>query len=112
MNGFPREAYLNFHLKVSNKINGGSGFGATLVITILNRRDTIIERGSVDLVNTYRPRVPYDTGGVGKDAAGSYRIGNSSAIRKGFKVRIEWPPRDSKNVFATQRASVTLAYKE
>ncbi|MFB6290224.1 MAG: PKD domain-containing protein [Candidatus Bipolaricaulia bacterium] len=106
----PNRAYLNFDLLVTNR-NGGSGYGAVVKFAIEDLNGNIIERGSVDLANTYRPQYSGDTNGVGYEASGSYRVSNASALRNGFRVRVEWPPRDNRYYFGTRRSSVKLAYE-
>jgi PKD repeat protein len=106
----PNEAYLNFDVLVTNQ-NGGSGYGAVLEFTIEDRNGNVIERGSVDLANTYRPQYSGDTNGVGYEATGSYRISNPGSLRNGFRVRVEWPPRNNRYHFGTRRSAVKLAYE-
>lgn len=106
----PDEAYLNFDLLVTNQ-DGGSGYDAVLELIIEDRNGNTIERGSVDLNNTYRPQFSGDTGGIGYEASGSYRISNPGALRNGFRVRVEWPPRNNNYYFATRRSAVKLTYE-
>jgi len=106
----PDKAYLNFNLLVTNQ-NGGSGYGAEIEFVIEDRNGNTIERGSVDLANTYRPQYSGDTNGVGYESFGSYRISNTSSLQGGFRVRVEWPPRDNRYHFGTQRTAVKLAYE-
>ncbi|MBS3788572.1 PKD domain-containing protein, partial [Candidatus Bipolaricaulota bacterium] len=106
----PDKAYLNFDLLVTNQ-DGGSGYDAVLEILIEDRNGNTIERGSVDLANTFSPQYSGDTGGVGYEASGSYRIGNPDALRDGFRVRVEWPPRNNSYYFGTRRSAVKLAYE-
>ena len=110
LNNRPGEAYLNFNLKVTNQ-NGGSGYGAVVEFIIEDRNGNTIERGSVDLANAYRPQYSGDTNGVGYEASGSYRISNPSSLQGGFRVRVEWPPRNNRYYFGTQRNAVKLAYE-
>ncbi|MBS3736684.1 MAG: PKD domain-containing protein [Candidatus Bipolaricaulota bacterium] len=106
----PDKAYLNFDLLVTNQ-EGGSGYDSVLEILIEDRNGNTIERGSVDLTNTFRPQYSGDTGGVGYEASGSYRVSNPGSLRDGFRVRIEWPPRNNSYHFGTRRSAVKLAYE-
>jgi hypothetical protein len=91
--------------------NGGSGYSSVIEFVIEDRNGNTIERGSVDLTNTYRPQYSGDTNGVGYEAFGSYRVSNPGELRNGFRVRVEWPPRNNRYHFGTQRGSVKLAYE-
>ncbi len=106
----PDDAYLNFDLLVTNQ-DGGSGYDAVIEILIEDRNGNTIERGSVDLVNNYRPQFSGDTGGIGYEASGSYRISNPGSLRNGFRVRVEWPPRNNRYYFATRKSAVKLTYE-
>ncbi len=106
----PNKAYLNFDLLVTNQ-NGGSGYGSTIQFTIEDLNGNTVERGRVDLANNYRPQYSGDTDGVGYQAHGSYRISNPNELRGGFRVRVEWPPSDSRYYFATRRNALKLAYE-
>jgi len=106
----PDRAYLNFGLLVTNQ-NGGSGYSASIEFTIEDRSGNTIERGRVDLSNTYRPQFSGDTNGIGYEAYGSYRINNPNELEGGFRVRVEWPPRDNRYHFATRRSALKLAYE-
>lgn len=106
----PNKAYLNFDFLVSNQ-RGGSGYDSTIRVRITDQRGNYVESGTVDLTNTFRPRFSEDTGGVGYEASGAYRIRNPGEIRDGFRVRVEWPPRNNRNYFATRKSAVSLAYE-
>lgn len=106
----PQEAYLNFTLLVSNRQNGGSGYDATVEVKILNSYGNVMERGDVTLNNPFRPDFSGNTNGVGYEAYGAYQIQNRSQLRNGFRVRVEWPPEDSRNPVAVNRSSLILAY--
>jgi PKD repeat protein len=106
----PTRAYLNFDLLVANQ-DWGSGYGATLEFRIMDMNGNLIEQGSVDLANTFRPQYSGDTGGVGYEASGSYHVSNPGELRNGFRVRIEWPPRNNRYYFGARQSAVRLAYE-
>ncbi len=106
----PNQAYLNFDLLVANQ-DWGSGFGATLEFRITDMNGNLIERGSVDLANTFRPQYSGDTNGIGYEASGSYHLSNPNELRNGFRVRIEWPPRNNRYYFGARQSAVKLAYE-
>ncbi|MFW6104426.1 MAG: PKD domain-containing protein [Candidatus Bipolaricaulota bacterium] len=106
----PNRAYLNFNLLVTNQ-DRGSGYGATVEFKINDFNGNLIERGYVDLANTFRPQFSEDTNGIGYEAFGSYRISNPEELRNGFRVRVEWPPRDNRYYIGTRRGAVTLDYE-
>ena len=106
----PGSAYLNLEFLVTNRENGGSGFNATVEIQILDFDGNTIERGTATVENPFRPDYSGDTEGVGYEASGNYEVRNPSQLRNGFKVRVEWPPRDSRNILAVNKDSILLAY--
>lgn len=106
----PNRAYLNFGLLVANQ-SWGSGYGTTLEFRIDDMNGNLIERGRVELTNNFRPQFSGDTDGTGYEAYGSYHIDNPGELSGGFRVRIEWPPRDSRYYFGAQQDAVTLAYE-
>jgi len=106
----PNQAYINFHLLVTNKVNGGSGFSATVKIKILNQWGQVVEQGQVNLINSFKPQFTGNTQGVGCSAYGAYQIQNLSLLRQRFTVKIEWPPVGSRYRLATQQDSASLAY--
>jgi len=106
----PNRAYLNFNLLVTNQARG-SGYGATVEFRINDFNGNLIERGYVDLANTFRPQISGDTDGIGYEAFGSYRVSNPGELRNGFRVRVEWPPRDNRYYVGTRRDAVTLDYE-
>mgnify|MGYP006280347925 CR=1 FL=1 len=106
----PESAFFNFDFLVTNRENGGSGYDATVEVQILDRYGDVIESGNLRLQNPFRPDFSGDTGGAGYEASGAYEVSNPSQLQNGFKVRVEWPPEDSRNLIAVRRASAFLAY--
>ncbi|MBS3766136.1 PKD domain-containing protein [Candidatus Bipolaricaulota bacterium] len=106
----PREAYINLEFLVSNELNGGSGYSATVEIQILDQYGNVVESGTVSLENPFRPKFSGNSDGVGYKAFGAYEVRNPSQLRNGFRVRVDWPPTDNKNLFAVKRSAAILAY--
>lgn len=106
----PRSAFVNLEFLVTNRVNGGSGHEARVGIRILDTSGNVVERGDVSLDNPFRPQVSDDTDGVGYKAYGTYQLRNLSRLRNGFKVRVEWPPRDNRNLLAVNRDSLLFTY--
>ena len=105
----PNQAYINFHLLVTNK-DGGSGFSTTVKIKILNQWGQVVEQGQVDLINPFKPQFSGDTEGVGYSAYGAYQIQNLSLLGQLFTVKIEWPPVGYGYHLAAQQDSAKLVY--
>ncbi|MCF7876449.1 PKD domain-containing protein [Candidatus Bipolaricaulota bacterium] len=106
----PGKAFINFDFLVTNSENGGSGYGTTVKIQILTRFGNVSESGEVKLRNPFQPVFSGDTEGAGYQASGHYEVSNPSNLRNGFRVRVKWPPADSRNLVAIQRDSALLAY--
>lgn len=106
----PEQAYLNFNMLITNQ-DWGSGYDSTLEFRIEDMNGNRIERGTVDLENTFRPQFSGDTDGVGYEASGSYHIDNPGRLKGGFRVRMEWPPRNNRYYFGARRDAVTLTYE-
>jgi len=106
----PSQAYINFHLLVTNEVDGGSGFSATAKIKILNQWGQVVEQGQVNLINPFKPQFSGDTQGVGYSAYGSYQIRDLSLLGQRFTVKVEWPPVGFRYRLAAQQDSASLAY--
>jgi len=88
------EAAVNLELLVTNKVNGGSGWGTTVEVSILDPAGTQVASGEVQLVNPFRPRFPGDTHGIGYKTYGVFPLPDPDLVRTGFRLRITWPPSD------------------
>jgi len=88
------EAAVNLELLVTNKVNGGSGWGTTVEVILLDPAGTQVASGQVELVNPFRPRFPDDTHGIGYKTYGVFPLPNPNLVRTGFRLRIAWPPSD------------------
>jgi hypothetical protein len=109
----PAKACINFQLLVTNKISGGSGYGCKVDVAILDLENKVIEQGSAQLYNPFRPRNPQDTRGIGYPAYGAYCSPHLIKLLSdgmGFKVRIQWPPKDNKYHVAVAADKAELAY--
>ncbi len=106
----PKLAAVNFALLVTNNANGGSGFGMKVKVEITTLERQHIESGYVELVNTFRPQVSFDTKGVGYQAYGAYEIKNVQAMWSGFIARLYWPGEPPKYHFAANKEGAFLAY--
>ena len=84
-------AYLNFQLRVSDEIEGGTGFGTSLEVQLLNQWGQVVESGRLRLDNPFRPRTHSGRNYIaGYDAYGSYKIENTNILSNGFTARIKW----------------------
>jgi hypothetical protein len=109
----PNKACINFQLLVTNKTSGGSGYDCKVNVLILDLEDKVIEKGAVQLHNPFRPRNPQDTQGIGYPAYGAYcspHLIKLLSAGVGFKVRIEWPPKDNQHHVAVAADKAELAY--
>lgn len=88
------EAAVNLEFLVTNKVNGGSGWGTTVEVSILDPAGTQVASGQVELVNPFRPRFPNDTHGIGYKTYGVFVLPDPNLVRTGFRLRIAWPPSD------------------
>ena len=88
------EAAVNLELLVTNKVNGGSGWGTTVEVILLDLAGTQVASGEVQLVNPFRPRFPDDTHGIGYKTYGAFVLPDPNLVRTGFRLRIAWPPSD------------------
>jgi hypothetical protein len=113
------EAVMNFNLLVTNTFDGGSGFSASVPVTIFNLDNEVVEIGILELTNTFRPKFSGDTGGIGYAASGTYELKDSNLILNDFRLRLTWPaiaPLDGEEAAGTPRhfggdsTSVLLAY--
>ncbi len=114
------EAVVNFNLLVTNTFDGGSGFSASVPITIFNLDNEVVELGILELTNTFRPKFSGDTGGVGYATSGTYELKDSDLILNGFRLRLTWPaiapleteaePTGTPRHFGGNRESALLAY--
>jgi hypothetical protein len=113
------EAVMNFNLLVTNTFDGGSGFGASVPITIFNLDNEVIEIGILELTNTFRPKFSGDTGGVGYATSGIYELKDPNLVLNSFRLRLTWPaiaPLDGGEAAGTPRhfggdkTSALLAY--
>lgn len=101
--------YVNFHLKMSNKVdNGGSGFSSEKMVALLligEDGEKILRRSVFVLYNPFPIKFEGDSEGLGQDVYGSveFQVDEKElqALRnEGFRIRLVWPPLDNKNVFA------------
>jgi len=88
------EVAVNLELLVTNKVNGGSGWGTTVEVTLLDPAGTQVASGQVELTNPFRPRFPDDTHGIGYKTYGVFVLPDPNLVRTGFRLRIAWPPSD------------------
>jgi len=88
------EAAVNLELLVTNKVNGGSGWGTTVEVTLLDPAGTQVASGQVELVNPFRPRFLDDTHGIGYKTYGVFSLPDPNLVRTGFRLRMAWPPSD------------------
>ena len=85
------EAAVNLNLLVTNTVDGGAGFGVVSSVTVLDLAGEVIEIGTVELMNTFRPRFGGDSGGIGYKVSGAYELTDPKIILDGFKLRLTWP---------------------
>jgi len=115
------EAAVNLNLLVTNTLDGGSGFGAALPVTVLDLAGKVVEIGTVQqLINTFKPRFSGDSGGIGYAASGAYELKDPEIILDGFKLRLAWPaiapleegtePTGTTRHFGGSEKSALLAY--
>jgi len=114
------EAVMNFNLLVTNTFDGGSGFSASVPITIFNLDNEVVELGILELTNTFRPKFSGDTGGIGYATSGTYELKDPDLILSGFRLRLTWPaiapleteaePTGTPRHFGGKRESALLAY--
>ncbi len=113
------EAVMNFSLLVTNTFDGGSGFSASVPITIFNLDDEVVELGILELTNTFRPKFSGDTRGIGYATSGTYTLKDPDLVLNGFRLRLTWPaiaPLDGGESASTPRhfggneTSALLAY--
>ena len=103
-------AAVNFELLVTNKANGGSGWGATVRVILLDLKGSVIATDEVELVNPFRPQFPGDSRGIGYKTYGVYVLPDPNLVRSGFRIRIAWPPIDgSGHHFGGARERALLA---
>jgi len=107
---YPKKAYINLNLLVTNKTNGGSGYSCTVKLVVLDRHGDVVETGSTKLYNPFRPQYSQNTQGIGYSAYGAYCLRHPSIIRKGFSIKIKWPPLNNRYHFAVIRNKAILAY--
>lgn len=104
----PGSVYLLFSPLVTNRANGGSGYGRSIKVTLRNNNGKSVNR-TVSLSNPFRPVVPEDSNGIGYQTYGSTNV--PSSIWKGasqISARFEW--RSGYHV-AVQRDTVRLSYR-
>jgi hypothetical protein len=114
------EAAVNLNLLMTNTFNGGSGFGASVPVTVFDLAGEVVKIGTVQLINTFKPRFSGDSGGIGYAASGSYELKDPNIILAGFKLRLAWPatapleegtePTRNKRHFGGSKDSAILAY--
>jgi len=85
------EAAVNLNLLMTNTFDGGSGFDAVSPVTVLDLAGKVVEIGTVQLINTFKPRFSSDSGGIGYTASGSYELKDPKIILNGFRLRLAWP---------------------
>lgn len=105
-----RNGYLNFHLQITNS-QGGGGLDTSVDIRMYNSRGSLIESGTVNLENPFRPQFSGNTNGVGYDVYGAYRVRNLTEIsNRSFEVKLSWPGADSNYLIGTSSSSITFAF--
>ena len=105
-------AALNFSLLVTNQADGGSGFSSNPKVKIYDLSGNLLGSTTLHLINTFRPKYPGNTVGVGYPASGAVEhslIKQLVSQGKSFKVTIDWPAPD-RNHIAVKKDSVFLAY--
>lgn len=105
----PEVFYINFHLKMSNRVDkGGSGFYSEKMVALLligEDGEEILKRFVFALYNPLPVKFEDDSKGLGQDVYGSAEIRvdkrEAEILRdRGFRIRLIWPPLDNRNVFA------------
>ncbi len=114
------EAAVNLNLLVTNTFDGGSGFDAVSPVTVLDLAGEVVELGTVQLINTFKPRFSGDSGGIGYAVSGAYELKDPEIILDGFKLRLAWPaiapleeetePTGTTRHFGGSEKSALLAY--
>lgn len=78
--------YLNAHFLVTNGINGGCGYGATVKLEISNNLGKKVST-TLYLNNPFRPQDPQDSRGMGYDAYGACSI-SSTVWQNASKITV------------------------
>lgn len=107
-----KAAALNFSLLVTNQVNGGSGYTSNPKVKIFDLNGNMLGSSTLYLVNTFRPKYPENTVGIGypaSDAIEHSLIKQMVSQGQSFMVTIEWPAPDKHHI-AVKKDSVLLAY--
>lgn len=114
------EAAVNLNLLMTNTVDGGSGFGASVPVTVFDLAGEVVKIDTVQLTNTFKPRFGGDSGGIGYAASGAYELKDPEIILNGFKLRLAWPatapleegtePTRTTRHFGGSKKSAILAY--
>lgn len=103
-----KKVYINFNPLVTNGVDGGSGYDATVKYTITGSKK---HTGTINAVNPFRPTDPANSGGVGYQCYGhSGEI--PSNVFKGahsLQVTISYPVTGGKHV-AVNIGCISIGY--
>jgi hypothetical protein len=105
---------VNLSLLVTNTANGGSGYSASVKVSLILTDGSVVGEGTVDVRNPFQPQFDGDTEGVGYAAYGALPLPDAplSVLAAGFSIRITWPPDGDRFHVAGSAASALLAWIE
>lgn len=84
-------ACLNFTVLTTNTASGGSGHNGKLKMQLTKPDGGRISPATISFVNPFRPKVNFDTRGVGYMAYGTVCPGGlGGLVESGFRLRVEW----------------------
>ncbi|MCD6546441.1 MAG: hypothetical protein J7K69_07290 [Thermotogae bacterium] len=116
----PEIFYINFHLKMSNKVDGGgSGFSSQEMVAILltgEMDEKVLKRSIFRVYNPFPVKFTGDSEGLGQDVYGSveFQVDEKEVKilrNEGLRIRLIWPPLDNRNVFsASESVKPVLAF--
>jgi hypothetical protein len=105
---------VNLALLVTNEANGGSGYGASLQVSLALTSDSVVAEGTMDVWNPFSPQFAGDAHGVGYTAYGAVSLPDSllPTLARGFSLRVLWPPQGTDYHVAGSPTSALLAWIE
>ena len=108
----PGQACINFSLLVTNRVSGGSGYDATVQVSLIGDDGMSGGTSSVRLLNPFRPVFPGNTRGLGYPAYGAVcPRGLYALMRHGFTLEMRWTLAVGRHI-AVRRDSAVLGYVE
>jgi hypothetical protein len=108
----PGSIHLNLGALVTNKASGGSGFSATVRLTITGQ--SLATTRTVFLKNPFRPNDPDDSGGIGYAAYGASSSIPTSLLKNvtgPITVAMSFPHVTRKTHVAVKQDSLSFGYR-